>query len=153
MPIKAHLDATGKASFICPACRTVFRKDLSAARGIGTGSRVRCSCPCGKRFTAVLERRRHTREATDLTGAYHHERHQFRGLIKVKNVSRSGAGIEMNAQREVALGDNLTLKFNLDDMSREAVIRKRDGKYLGVEFLNRTWDDDPLAAYLKKKLR
>ena len=48
--------------------------------------------------------------------------------------------------------------YPLDDeeqtfIAREAVIKKKDGNFLGVEFLGRTWDDDPLAAYLKKKLR
>ena len=156
MQTKALLDAKNEALFFCPSCKKKYRRDLSKRKDIGQGSKLSCRCSCGAKFSIVLERRRHNRKPTELSGAYLHQRYQLRGGITVQNLSRSGAGIELTSDRRIFEGDTLTLKFNLDDdqktfVTKEAVIRKKKGNYIGVEFLSKTWDNDPLFDYLKKK--
>jgi hypothetical protein len=153
---KALLNAKNAAFFICPSCKKRYRRDLSNRKDIRQGSKLNCRCTCGAEFSIILERRRHNRKPTELNGAYLHERHRYRGGILVKNLSRSGAGIEILSERQIYEGDTLTLKFNLDDdqktfVAKEAVIRKKKGTYVGVEFLSKTWDNDPLFAYLKQR--
>ena len=155
MDVRAYLNPQHVAFFACPSCRKKYRKDLSRLPDVRQGTKVKCRCACGGGFTIVLERRRHRRKATELTGGYHHERDKFRGLINVKNLSKSGARIEINASRTMRVGDRLTLKFNLDDVkstfiSKQAVIRKKTGNDIGVEFQDETWDHDPLAYYMKE---
>lgn len=151
---KALLDENHIALFLCPSCKKHYRRDLSSVKGIGQGSTVSCRCPCGAAFSIVMDRRRHRRKPTTINGGYLHQRRQLRGGITVRNLSRSGAGIELHSPRRIFEGDTLTLKFNLDDnrktfIAKEAVIRKKKGTYLGVEFLSKTWDNDPLFQYLR----
>jgi hypothetical protein len=151
---KALLDEHHVALFLCPSCKKQYRRDLSAVNGIGQGAKLTCRCPCGAVFSIVTDRRRHRRKPTSLNGGYLHQRYQLRGGITVHNLSRSGAGIELHTPRDIFEGDTLTLKFNLDDdrktfIAREAVIRKKNGTHVGVEFLSKTWDNDPLFQYLQ----
>ena len=81
------------------------------------------------------------------------EERPFVGLA-ITRKGRAFAGIELHTQRDMHEGDNLLLKFNLDNeektyIAKEAIIRKRKGQYLGVEFLARSWDGDPVRTYLK----
>jgi hypothetical protein len=153
MTVKAYLDSKKNASFSCPECKKPYTKNLLKFPKIGHASRIKCKCLCGNPFVITLERRKHYRKPIELTGGYHHERFQFRGGIAIKDISKSGAGITISAQRQMAVGDNLTLKFNLNDdknsfVAKEAVIRKMEGNHLGVEFLSKTWDDDILSKYI-----
>ena len=155
MNVRAYLNDKNIAFFKCPACSKNYQRNLSKVANIGHGSKVRCRCACEHTFVIVLERRRHERKKTDITGGYLQERHQYRGIFTIKNISRSGAGIELQTQREVHEGDNLLLKFNLDNeektyIAKEAIIRKKDGQYIGVEFLAQTYDGDPVSTYVKK---
>ena len=156
MTVRAYLSNKDIASFSCPACEKSYKRDFSKASNIGHGSKIRCRCTCEHTFVITLERRRHSRKQTDLKGGYLHERHQFRGMFTVQNISKSGAGIVLHTSRDVNEGENLLLKFNLDNeektyVAKEAVIRKKEGKYIGVEFLAQTWDGDPISDYVKDK--
>ncbi len=155
MTVRAFLNDMDMATFTCPACQKKYKRDLSKAANIGQGSKVRCRCTCKHTFVIVIERRRHNRKATDITGGYLQERHQLRGIFTIKNISRSGAGIELHTARNMGEGENLLLKFNLDNdektyIAKEAIIRKKEGKYLGVEFMAQTWDGDPVSTYVKQ---
>ena len=154
MSVRAYLNDKSIAIFKCPSCKKKYQRDLSKVANIVHGSKVRCRCSCEHTFVIVLERRRHKRKKTDITGGYLQERHQYRGIFTIKNISISGAGIELHTQREIHEGDNLLLKFNLDNeektyIAKEAIIRKKKGQYLGVEFLAHTWDGDPVSTYVK----
>ena len=155
MSVMAYLNAKSIASFKCPACKRKYARDMSKAANSGHGSSVRCRCTCGHTFVIVLERRRHKRKEIDVTGGYLQKRHQYRGIFTIKNISVSGAGIELHTRRDIHEGDNLLLKFNLDNeeetyIAKEAIIRKKRGQNLGVEFQAQTRDGDPVGKYLKK---
>ena len=158
MLINAFLNQKNIASFQCPFCKKAYLKDFAKRNDVGAGSKFKCKCKCGKSFMISLERRKHFRMPTRLPGAYLHERHQYRGGITVLNLSESGAGIELSAPRKMFKGEAITLKFNLDNhektfIAKYGTIRKMENIYVGVEFLSKTWDHDPLSGYLKKLAR
>ncbi len=155
MTVTAYLNNKDVAAFACPACNKTYSRNLSKAPNVGQGSKVRCRCTCKHVFIITLERRKHFRKSANINGRYLQERHQFRGIFTIKNISRSGAGIEIHTSRDMHEGDNMLLKFNLDDedktyVAKEVIIRKKEGKYLGVEFLAQTWDGDPITEYVKQ---
>jgi len=154
MSVMAYLNDKSIASFECPSCKKKYKRDVSKAANTDHGSKIRCRCTCKHAFVIELERRRHKRKETDITGGYLQERHQYRGIFTIKNISISGAGIELHSQRDIHEGDNLLLKFNLDNeqktyIAKDAIIRKKKGQHLGVEFLAQTGGGDPVSTYLK----
>ena len=139
--------------FECPECRKSWTKDLSNLKNILKNNRVICNCPCGHSFRAVLERRRHPRKITNLKGAFVHDRSQRRGSIIVRNISQSGARLELSSEQFIHVGERLILKFNLDDpegsfVHKEAIVKKIDGRDIGVEFCGFS-HKNALESYLK----
>lgn len=139
--------------FVCASCGRSWIKDVSKFFDPPKASRIKCKCPCGHIFRATLDRRRHSRKTVDFSGAYIHDRRKIRGLANFKNLSESGAGFELSTDRAMATGDQILVRFSLDDanktfIAKEAEIKKISGLYVGVEFLSKTWPHDPLFAYL-----
>jgi len=123
----------------CPQCKKTWKKDLSELKNRINKSQVKSRCPCGFSFPITLDKRRHRRKTTNLTGAFIHERSKIRGLINIKNVSKSGIGFELNSKQFMHVGDRIDLKFTLDDQQKsfiyeEGIVKKIDGNYVGVEF-------------------
>ncbi len=150
----AIVDANKMATFKCPSCKKMYRINLGEREGIDRGAKLNSRCPCGAAFQITIERRRHRRKPTTLNGGYVHKRQQLRGGITIKNLSRSGAGIELHTPRDIFEGDILTLRFSLDDsqetyVAKDSVIRKKSNQQVGVEFVDPTDPDDPLSRYLK----
>jgi len=139
----------------CPMCKKHWEKDFSKFPDVFKNSGFNCKCPCGHSFAIKLERRRHDRKQTDLTGSYLHDKTKARGLINIKNLSRSGVGLELNTRQPMPRGDKLLLKFNLDDakksyLCREAIVKKSDGSRVGLEFSDSDPDEN-IEFYLKNK--
>ena len=156
MSVTAHLDSGNITTTACPSCGQFLRRDLSGVQGIGQGSTIECQCACGTSFVVTLERRRHHRKPTEIRGAYIHKSDEHRGLISLKNLSRSGAGFEVNHPRRISKGDRVILRFNLDEMpesyvEKEAVTRKAERNYVGVEFSNVISNHETLAYYIEKE--
>jgi len=103
------------------------------------GYRMKFKYPCGHSFFVFFDKRRHRRKPAKLTGAFIHERSRRRGIIEIKNISKSGIGFELTTSQFMHVGDRLELKFNLDDSERsfvyeEGIVKKIEGNYVGVEF-------------------
>lgn len=150
---QAIVSADKTARFQCPSCQKTYRIDLSGKKGINQGTTLNGRCKCGAVFQLTVERRQHQRKPTKLTGAYLHQRQQLRGGITIKNLSKSGAGIEIHTPRDIFEGDVLTLKFSLNDIqesyvAKNSVIRKKNDQSIGVEFIDPPEPDDPLSRYL-----
>lgn len=136
---KLFVNSDNIATFECPKCKKSWKKDLSQQIDRFINDRIKCTCPCGFSFPVTLDKRRHLRKITALTGSFVHERSKRRGIIHVKNISKSGVGFELTSEQFMHVGDRLGLKFNLDDPERsfqykEVIVKKIDGKYVGVEF-------------------
>lgn len=141
------------ATFECPQCKKTWKKDLSQLKNRINKSQVNARCSCGFTFPITLDKRRHRRKTTNLTGAFIHDRLKIRGLINIKNVSKSGIGFELNSKQFMHVGDRIVLKFNLDDQNKsfiyeEAIVKKIDGNYVGVEFCEFRHRDS-LESYLE----
>ena len=141
------------ATFTCPECKKSWQKNLSQFARFET-NRFKCKCPCGHSFPVILEKRRHYRKPTHLTGSFIHDRTKRRGIIHVKNISKSGAGFELTSEQFMHVGDILGLKFNLDDAAKsflykEVIVKKIAGLFVGVEFCETRYGD-VLEVYLDK---
>ncbi|MBN2126083.1 MAG: PilZ domain-containing protein [Deltaproteobacteria bacterium] len=117
---------------------------------------VTCKCPCGHSFPVAFERRRYPRKATDLGGAFIHDKRKTRGAIRVKNISLGGVGFELAGNYLLSTGDVVLLRFNLDDglytlIAKEAMVKKIMGNYVGSEFLGDIWKHDLLHLYLREE--
>jgi len=152
---KVFVNSENIATFKCPVCATSWEKDLSQLTDSLKNNRIKINCPCGFSSPAILEKRRHPRKTTDLTGAFMHDRSKRRGIIYVKNISKSGVGIKLSAEQFIHAGDRLLLKFDLDDqektfLNKEAVVKHVEGNFLGLEFCEFR-NDDRLESYLREK--
>ena len=150
---KVLLNSKNIATFKCPECKKSWKKDLSKLDDRFKIGRIKCKCPCGFSFPVILDYRRYPRKTTQLTGAFIHDKTKRRGLIYVKNISKSGIGFELSSDQFMHAGDRLSLKFNLDDaeksfLYKEVMIKKITGKYVGVEFCEFRHKDG-LALYLE----
>ncbi|MFC1814690.1 PilZ domain-containing protein [Thermodesulfobacteriota bacterium] len=138
MAEKVFVNTENIATFQCPQCKKSWKKDVSQLSQFAF-NRLKCKCPCGHSFPAILEKRKHYRKPTNLTGSFIHDRTKRRGIIHIKNVSKSGVGFELTSDQFMHVGDRLGLKFNLDDppksfLYKEVVVKKIAGRYVGVEF-------------------
>lgn len=152
--VSALLKTDGSAIVECPGCQRKFKIKAPEFDKIAKGHKVSGKCPCGESFTISFDRRRHPRLGIEVSGAYLHDKHKYRGLITVRNISLSGVGIELHTERTMLKGDRVTLRFNLNDelksfIDKKAVIRRKQRKnYFGLEFVALTSSTDPLFNYL-----
>jgi len=97
---KVFVNSVNIASFTCPECKKSRKIGLSQINQFKT-NRFKCKCPCGCSFPVILEKRRHNRKPTELTGAFIHDRSKRRGIIIIKNISKSGVGIGVKFYEEI----------------------------------------------------
>jgi len=139
---KIFISQDNKATLACPACERSRTIDASPYITLSHVVRIRVKCPCGHAYTAQLERRRYFRKSVHLQGRYCQApggRHVGRGTMAVLNLSRSGVKMRLGGDKPLRIGDRLLVEFQLDDrkrssVRRETVVRRIDGKELGVEF-------------------
>ena len=154
MAEKVFVNSNMVGTIACPQCKKHWEKDLSKFKNLSNINGIKCKCPCGYSFPIELERRKHFRKQTNLTGSYLHDKSKIRGLITIKNISKSGVGLELNTKQFFPKGGKLVLKFNLNDEKRsyickEAIVKKTDGTSVGLEFID-IENDENLELYLKK---
>jgi hypothetical protein len=153
---KVFVNSENLAEIVCPQCRKVWRKTLTELTVCKKRIIIKCKCPCGHSFPVSFERRRYPRKATDLGGAFIHDKRKSRGVIRVKNISLGGVGFELTGNYLLSSGDIVLLRFNLDDglctlISKEATIKKIIDNYVGSEFLGAIWKHDLLHLYLREE--
>ena len=142
MAEKVFVTGNNMAVFECPQCNNAKRVDVSKYKDIRQAVRIKVKCSCGHSYIVVLERRKHFRKDVNFPGTYTQVLPDYRedkGGITVKDLSRAGAKIKLNVEKDFKIGDILSVEFSLDDKQRslikkEAVIRKISDLYLGVEF-------------------
>ncbi|MDF1593849.1 MAG: PilZ domain-containing protein [Desulfobacterales bacterium] len=147
MTEKIFLDDQNHATFKCPKCSKSWTKDLSGFKDTNKRIQLKCKCPCGHVFPVIQERRKGLRRSVTVTGAYFHNQREIRGLITVKNISKSGVGLVLSTKQSINKGDKLQLKFNLDNarksfVDKEGVVKKIENDYLGVEFIDEAWGEE-----------
>ena len=142
MAEKVFVTEDNMAVFECPQCKKAKRVDVSRFKDTRQAAKIRVKCPCGHLYKAILERRKSFRKKVNFPGTYTHVLPDYRedkGGITVKDLSRSGAKIKLNTEKEFEIGDILLVEFQLDDSQRsrikkDAIIRKISDSFIGLEF-------------------
>jgi hypothetical protein len=155
MTEKIYLDEHDQATFKCPECGKSWTKDLSGFKDAHKRIQLKCKCPCGHTFPVIEERRKDFRKTVAVTGAYFHNQREIRGLITVKNISKTGAGLVLSTKQPLNKGDRLQLKFNLDDprktfVDKEGIVKKIEDHYVVLQFIDENWNEE-LKDYFSSK--
>jgi len=153
MMVWTQLMADGSSMVQCPFCERHKKIVLPQIEGLNSGIKIKAKCECGRTFFLGFDKRRHPRKITNLTGGYFHERREYRGLMTIKSLSKSGAGIVLGSERRMLTHDKMILRFNLDDESntyveKKAKIKRVEGLEFGLEFIDPLPARDPLLSYL-----
>jgi len=147
---KVYVAEDKTAVFVCPECGKKRTMELSGYKNLDKSSKVTCKCACGHSYPVILEKRRFFRKKTDLTATYTYVVSNLsdnyceeieKGILKIKDISRTGLQLELNRPLALKEGDKFSLEFKLDDqkntlIKKEVVIRKTEGNLVGVEFLS-----------------
>jgi hypothetical protein len=147
---------SNKATFICPKCRKTKTVDVSKFAHTSQTVRVNSTCSCGHKWTSVLEKRKRYRKSVNLPGTYALTRDgqvTDRGGMQVTDVSAGGVKLKLSVQRNLQVGDYLSIEFHLDDSKRtiikkDVVVRNISGIYIGTAFRFADPYDPVLGFYL-----
>ncbi len=139
---RIFLNDRGEGTFICPACDKGVIRDLSPFVQTQTAVRLKCKCSCGNSYPVLLERRGHFRKAVNLVGLFlfrGSNGHPRKGLIKIRDISRSGMQFSVNSIPEFEVGDHLIIEFTLDDeehsqIREEGTVRRIQSNIVGLDF-------------------
>lgn len=142
MTLKVFVTPSNTAVFECPQCKKSRNVDVSKYKQIDKEVKIKVNCSCGHSYPVVLERRRHYRKTVNLAGTYVIAVSGGpikKGMMAVKDLSRSGLRIKIAAQPNFDIGDKLLVEFHLDDNKRslikkEAIVRKISELNIGLEF-------------------
>ena len=156
MPEKVYITSKQMATFICPQCQKSKTVDVSKYANLDKIVKVNVSCPCGYRYTSILEKRKKYRKKTHLPGSFVRlvdGRRVGGGLMNVKDLSTSGLKIHTNARHNCAVGDVILVEFSLDDnhrtlIKKKVIVRNIVGKHIGTEFAPTEALDKALGFYL-----
>jgi hypothetical protein len=123
----------------CPHCGTARTRSVGKYKGGKRKVRVRCTCQSA--FHVSFEFRRAHRKETNVQGYYARlpEGGDWRKML-VTDISLTGIGLLAYNVDSFNAGDELRLRFNLDDKKRsriekEAVVRWVKDTNMGCEFI------------------
>ena len=105
-------------------------------------------------FSKILKR---FRKETHLSGTYVHfvnGQPQGKGTMTVKDLSTNGMKLVLTGSGTIAPGDQLKIKFRLDDAQRslvqkKVVVRNVGDNFVGTEFAATDTLDKALGFYLR----
>jgi len=152
MKTKVYVHKDNSALFTCPVCGDVKRKRVSRVMNLSRAIKIKCSCQCGCKYSAFLERRQRARKPVNLSGKFRNEGGNGAGIMTVKDVSQYGLGMRVPSNYTLKIGDKLAIEFTLNDrlrssIKRDVIIRNRSRLDVGTEFC--TPDHyDKLGAFL-----
>jgi len=141
---KVYVSLEGKATFVCPACENLVRRDVAEYGRLEQAVRIRVRCPCGHRYSVDLDRRQYYRAVVKLPGVVFSMVRSIkkeRRPMNVTDLSRSGLRFQLTQEGAIAVGDRLYVEFMLNDVGRtligkEVRVRKVKGKEIGAEFVS-----------------
>ena len=139
---RIFINDRGEGTFICPACNNGVIRDLSQFSQAQEAVRLKCKCSCGNVYRVLLERRRHFRKPVNLVGMFFwggSEGPSMKGLIKIRDISRSGIRFSVNSIPEFNVGDKLTIEFTLDDdehsqIRETGIVQRIQSNIVGLDF-------------------
>lgn len=150
------------AAFECPNCQR--SKSINMNKQLQAESfepiEIEYECQCGAAYTVRLERRKHRRKETRLSGIYTHmvgKRKLNKGIMTVVDVSRSGLKLKfnLNVNQYFSVGDRLYVEFHLDDnthtlIQKEVMIKGIADNTIGVEFADQESEHDAIGYFTRQ---
>ena len=127
------------AVLACPQCGTTVTQDVGKFKG--RRRHLERKCVCQATFRVSLEFRTAPRRRTHLEGFYVKlPGTEDWGMMLVRNISRTGIGLLTYGKHELSEGDEVRVKFTLDDGShsqieKRAVVRWIQDIHMGCEFV------------------
>ena len=142
-----------KAIFTCPKCTKAKTVDISKLLANLNKSNIKVKCPCGHIFPVALNRRKFYRKETSLHGTMTPEKKLKDFPMTVINLSRTGLEFKSSENKNMEVGEYVTVEFRLDDKSRslikkKVIIRKIVDNTAGGEFCASDEYDKVLGFYL-----
>ena len=145
---KIFVNDNNIAVFICPECKKSRKIDVSKYKNLDKASKIKCKCPCGNSYYAILEKRKFYRKKTNLPGIYINILSSIgtdfleevgRGTLKVTDVSRTGLQLTINILNDFRIDDKIMVEFRLDDkqktlIKKKVIIKNINGTGIGAEF-------------------
>ena len=160
-PDSAHrVFATNDGAYAlqCPKCE---RSELVSADQFETsGWILKVTCPCSCSFRIIREMRKVYRKEVQLSGSFARDLDELNKLevpekwfsMEVTNISKRGLNFKTPMTRLLQIGDNIQLRFNLDNSSKSlinksAIIRSVRKNNVGCQFQNIDKHDTTLGFY------
>lgn len=139
---RVFLNDRDEGTFICPVCDKGVIRDLSQFAEAKTAVRLKCKCSCGNVYRVLVERRQHFRKPANLVGMFTFQGGKgqpMKGLIKIRDISKSGIQFSVNSMPEFEVGDHLIVEFTLDDEERSqirevGIVRRINSNIVGLTF-------------------
>ena len=155
--LRAYVRPDGTVPALCPACGNVCSVPPDRIKVRGKSIDVRC--PCGNSFFVLAEFRKAYRRKLSLSGTYakclaEGDPRKAFGEILIENLSMTGVGFMTEGDDSLSKGDELTLRFMLDDdghtqIETVAVVKHVQDKAVGCAFSGLTpRQEETLASFL-----
>ena len=141
----------------CPHCG--IRKVVKAELFKGRKHKLKVKCICEKVFTVNLDFRYKVRKKVKLKGTYiNHSQENKRGNLIIEDISMGGLAFTHLDATVFNVGDELSLKFTLDDENETVIVKKAVVLNIhqistGCEFVNsEEFSDSSLNKFIKSTL-
>ena len=122
--VRVYVNRDDLAVVTCPNCATA--KTVNVGKFKGRQRRIHVRCKCQKAFPVSFEFRNSCRKETYLPGYYTKlSDGKERGMVVVKNISVTGVGFDADSTHKLNQGDEVSVRFMVDDMRRNRSNRKR----------------------------
>jgi hypothetical protein len=155
--LPSYVRADGTVPTVCPACGTAGSVPPGRIQGRGEPLEVRC--PCGHSFYVLAEFRKAYRRRLSLSGTYtkglaEGDPKATSGEILIDNLSMTGLGFITAEDDSLSKGDELTIRFTLDDdahtpIETSAVVKHVRDKAVGCAFSGLpSRQEEALASFL-----
>ncbi|MCP3874362.1 MAG: hypothetical protein GY699_14560 [Desulfobacteraceae bacterium] len=146
MTQKLFVDKNNIIHVTCPKCGNERDKDVSLYLNLSLDQAIqfRYNCPCGHKFSLLIERRQYIRKSVNLKGVLICNRHKYKILvldILIMDISRYGLKIKLIDKLNIEKGQKVVIEFQLNDklksnVTKEAIIKNVIFPSIGVEFLS-----------------
>lgn len=150
---KIFVEDDNMARILCPGCGAAKSANVEKFRGQKKTLSVRCK-KCGGNFSIFLEFRAAVRKKVHLNGYCKKVGTNKWHKIVVKDISHvSQTGIRITGPHNLKEGDEVGIKFTLDDenhseIERDTVVRWVKNREAGLEVTNNAPYESKLGFYL-----
>ncbi len=147
----------GAYALQCPRCE---RSELVSADHFKISGFFKVTCPCSCSFRIIREMRKVYRKEVQLSGSFARDSDNLNKLgvsekwysIEITNISKGGLNFKAPTTRLLQAGDNINLRFNLDNsrkslINKSALIKSVRKNNVGCQFQNIDKHDKTLGFY------